>query len=1161
MRYTLSFLLTITPLLAVPDMVVRSRLDTSNFLQAGEVPEALSSEATLNQVSLSADSFQLSYVMGQSFLEYGTPYEFRQSTGSQGTITTPSFADDVLFNGWNGNPGVYAELYPAGFGTPMGIAQSSRQEIIDSGLAFRYRFLLAGPDEDGTEVVNLFASSENDENNPWFTDDDRQTVKDQIGVLREALALDPLNRRLQDALLDVHYDLAVAEMQFVRTELVALGRLRLGLDAPGDGFIIDREIESYERMVEQTKVVLELYGDLLSFDMAGFRPSDLYQQNILSQGEDLSQGATFGYYLFQNLVPLRSQVESAFMSSGASTDLIDFGSAVSPPMAYKDYEALLGIIGRYIQFQADLSRLRGLRRAETEAGSDVTLARKGLQLAQEAIDFSVVLNQMFSHIDFDEAALSDTGVRGAREAVNVASSSTTSVRGFLNGTTNLLGLDPDFLLLVPARDGKFDSYDVLRDRITEQGGPLERALTALGDPTNPSDGGGAVQAYTTFKETVDAVRAELFNLDLEYANRFAQITGYDYNEEFSEWDGTHPNPDNSSELSQVDLTIESLERQSNTLTELRDEINNSIKEADKAVSLSEEITQRIEDARVDYFDKSEEVFDLLAIIKAEAAASDAAFNGIVGTVAATVPGTGGVVGAAGLTNAVAQANGAAGEVMGQQALDRLAVILQSEIASADLPLIEQESRLASLQATRDLISNSFEQEEVKASLAQAISERARLLNEVTRSTANLIARRGDIGSRYASDPIHFIRSETAILQADAAFRSAQLWTFYTCRALEYKWQRRFAFASQGDVTLGISFDISNILSARNALELEAVMARMQEFDLLRVTNTTLMNSTSVISFKNDLLSVNPANPNHSLNIGESDLRVAENGQVIDQQEHFLRQILASESPNTPGTYLIEFDTTQLEHLPLFFPGPDFITDPDNPRAGTYRNKIVSIAVNVVAREGTPGVGEEPDINGLIGRMIYGGNTLARTRIPVCPRTRRNPLARETFIENGVTKVRNVETGEVLGELDNFGRVVVDASADPPVFLKDDEDMDDVVPFGVAQDYPNDFIVAPFRYWQDNDFDGSFDLFGTLNVDNMKFSQSTRSYNNSSIVRNVIAEEVEGQQGFLNEALKERSVAATRWILQLSGVDPVNIEDIELIINHVSTPQPQLKKCD
>ena len=1152
--FSLSLLLTSALSAQVRDQIVRPINDGTNLIAADSPLPDLASVNGLNRGAVAISPVEesgtanFSYSFGQNFSTYNTPYQNESA----------SFANDVLFEGREGlredgtygriDP-VYPKLYPTGFGTPAGVTISAA-ELQDpaTGGAFRYRWLMYGPDPDHVDgedndgdgdidqtpaILNLFGS-QSSETNAWFTDADREMALSQIAVLRGALSLDPLNRELQSALLDIYFDLGVAEMQLVRRQLVLLGRLRLGLDTPTP-FIIDTEIEIYEKMVARTGQVLELYGELFSLSMAGFQPSDLFLQSIAERGTDPSRGSTLGYFIFQNQVPLRKQVVSQFLNADTSvvTNIVGPGEQ-NIFQGFKDYRSLLTIMGQYIQFQADLARLRGMRRAVSTDGDDIELAREGLLQAQETIGLASVLENMFAHIDFDDPEFDDTGVRAAREAVSVATNSTTNVRNFLNGIANVLGLDPNFLLLVPPQPSlvinlddnnqgnSFDSYDVLAFRLTEKSGdtnigPLAIAKNLLGDPTNPLTGGGAIQAYSTFRESVDRVTMELSDLEDEYAERFVQITGYDYESEAGDWDGMTPKPGAVSELQSANEAILSLKRQQEKLSSLGAAFLTDVGETQEAVSIASGIAGTITGAQAAYLDSTSSAWTELHVQAGLAAGAQAVADGALTAVTLENPLSAGaklgVIAGVTAVNGAAQTVAAVRTSMREQELEKAAIAFETTLATAELPLTVQESRLALSELQREVISNKIEIEDNNAAIFQAIAERDTLLAEVARAESNLRADRASLAKRFYADPIHFIRSENAILEADASFRNAQRWTYFTCRALEHKWQERFKFADEGDVTLGVSFDVNSIFSARNALELERVLQKMAQFNLARISAATVTGRT-IISFRDHLLSPNPADPNRTFStlIEDNGLRNRSGGLPVDQLTDFRRQLRsyntragdpgASDEDLAQGNFTIPFDTTRLSGLGGgFFQGPNF-SDLSNPESGVYRNKIVWIAVNLVAEDGvTP-----PQNNGRSGRIVYGGNTYYRTRVPVCP---------------------NREVGDATG-----------------------------TPFDRTTDFSSEFLIRPFRFFQDTQFDGQFEVFDRQNVGSMKFSYSGDSANNPTVLNAILGSEL-SQAGFRRGDLQERSVAATRWDLQLNQIDINQLLDIELIIEHVYTPRPQI----
>ncbi len=516
------------------------------------------------------------------------------------------FAEDVLrCAGFNGHAPVYSVLYPDGYGTAAGVT-GSRDSIagtaLNPGRIFRYKWLMYGdvPGDGTPAILNLFEQTFGntaDGANPWFNDTDRTKAKEQIAILREALAFSPLDRDLQAALLDIYYDLNVVEMQFARKRLAKLATVRLGLASP-TAFIVDNEIATYRELLTLTTRVLACYNELLSIEMEGFEPGNV---------DPSAGGAPFGYWIFQREVPQRNQVPTQYATTtgGPVEDVIEPGTD-NTFSGYRDYRTLLTILGQHIQFNADLARLLGMRKKT----GDITEARNLLSGVQgpRAEDFRS-LRRMFAGVDFNNSQYDATGVRGAITLVETAMNDCVNVRGFLNGTVNVLGLDPNFLILVPGGwvANKFDSYDQLAFKALEVAsngtgiGPLSIALDILGDPNNQSSGGGAVQAYYTFRESVDKVGEQLNGLEDDYALRFEQITGFTVGN--AGWDGVHPHQSNG-ELRTTLRTIASLERQNATLGALTLKLLEDIRTANEAVSIADGLDEQITGARTAYLNRT-----------------------------------------------------------------------------------------------------------------------------------------------------------------------------------------------------------------------------------------------------------------------------------------------------------------------------------------------------------------------------------------------------------------------------------------------------------------------------------------------------------------------------------------------------------------------------
>ena len=930
-------------------------------------------------------------------------------TNGADRLTECSFGEP--FTPWGPDDGSWAhDLAASVRASVYGAPGLTRAQLLGSTFPFRYKRLLFSPEAGETDVTNHFQKI-----GDWYGQAERDAANAQIAVLRDAIAASPFNTGLRHLLLDIYYDLAVAEMQFANKKLAELATMRLGFVATGP-FIIDTEIQAYEEMVAFVESVLDKYQELLSEAIEGVEPSDF-------DPDPAVKNMPMGYYIFIRGQKTRNATPSQYVDESGTdrtvptvgTDPDGNGPQVPPVVSrpdnevlfagYKDYVTLLNILGRYVQYQADLARLRGMR----QAAADLTKARAATTRMQKDIarDF-ITLKGMFPNETFLPGDAS--GVNAATNSVETALADVTNVRSFLNGKSNLLGLDPHFLLLVqdtsPPVGGPRDSFDVLKERLKGPNQPLTVALDLMAT---------AEARYNTFRASVDRVTQELADVEDAHASRFREITGYDY--------GASPgykgfaNPAVTSELFTAEQTIAGLEDRRTLLLQLGGKLKEDADLADQAVQYSIQLRNEMLAASEKYRTDTNAIYLELGIVQGLAAvagvAMDTTFEMLGADPAGAVLSGGGTlagIAAAGGANALAQGAAAAEAVYADQRLDLAALAFDTatEKTDAELTVNMAKQNLGSLK--RETNAHNLEVADTVSALIQAQAQRTALLNEVRRIEEDLQGNTAAVRSKYYADPIHYLRAEAALIEADEAFRTAQRWLFYTQRALEYKWQQRFAI-TQGSK----SWDSGSIFKLRNARELDALLTQMVNWDLPRaseIQNSPV--SATFISLLNDVLSPNP-NVGNLTNTTDPGVRIdPATGQTVTQQQHF--RLLLQKYRDANGFFRIPIDTVKLEdHNGNFFRGADYFAD-GSVAPGLWRDKIVSVKVNLIATDGT----SVPQT--FNASLTYGGNTFQRTRRPLkADRTRPNP-----------------------------------ATANPQIF-----------------DIGGEFTVAPFRLWTSNNFDNLF----------------------------------------------------------------------------------------
>ena len=877
-----------------------------------------------------------------------------------------------------------------------------RPEILSSSAAFRYKWLLFSPNPGETDVTSHFQSMSN-----WFGPSERALVASQIVVLRDALAVSPLDTGLRHLLLDCYYDLAVAEMQFTKQQLAALAAKHLGLTVTSP-FVIDEEIMIYTNVIGVEAGVLAKYGELFSTTMEGIDPADFDSREL--------PGKPMGLYTFLHEQPYRNAIASEYATDTSPAVLIpDYDETTGQPIprhpanlvlfsGYKDYATLLQIMGQYIQHNAELARLRGMR----QGPNDLTLARNAISRIQKSTSTDFCLLRGLVKKSFLPGDAS--GVNAAINGVESALADISGVRAFLNGTVNVLGLDPNFLLLVQGANlpGGFnnESFDVLFGKLRGPNQPLGDALSKLEFATTE---------YQNFRASVDRVVAELADVEGTFADRFYEITGYEVDD--IPWFNGVARPLSGSELDLVQQSIASLQSRNLTLSNLTEQLQEDLAVAQAAVTLADGLNSAVDKAQQTYTNATTQLYKDMEISAGVAAGAQVGYD-VASDIASldaisTIFGKPGIIGAAGALNAAAQITAAALQVDRERQIDFAARSFESVQQQQDNALTAN-SALQNLGALkREQRAIQLEVTDNQLALSQALSQKKALLDEVERIAAGRESDTVAVRKNYYADPIHYVRSENALILADAAFRNAQRWVFYTQRALEYKWQQAFS-ASENSAQGVRSFDAGTVFKLRNARELDDLLTQLNIWNLNRTAQDIPNAHTSFISLRNDVLTPNPyaLNLTQALRV-DTGLRVdLVTGETVSQLELFRR--LLARKRDASGHIVIPINTVSLAGLHgNFFVPPTYTANSVFP--GEWRDKIVYIKVNIIAEDGNTSA---PASIG--GGLTYGGQMFFRTRIPPCPN-------RSVYVDNN----------------------------------------DDV------KDLPGEFFTSPFRFFFSQNYDNAF----------------------------------------------------------------------------------------
>ena len=1025
---------------------------------------------------------------GQPF----SPYIIRMSTND----VEQTYGDEVL-------AGVLSQLYPS----PD--ERATQAGVQNSQAAFRYEWLLYAPSTTNgvTRTVADF-----DGIGAYYGDAERAIIAQQITNLVLALQANPLDNRLQQALLDAYTDRATAEMQFNKQDLVTLGQLRLGLTQSGQ-FIIDDEITLVSNIVARLNSVLTQYNDLLSRPMEGVEPTDFDSR--------WPTNTPFGYYIFVTQQPIRNvNAPQCFDTNGtlvyvpdydpvkkeiprvtqaeAFTDLNGNGfyDAGEPFVdantngiydsgavlfnGYKDYTTLLDVMGDYVEYSSQLAKFLGMR----QGPGDMAQARNivtGIQ-SGTATDYAL-LKGMYGGVTFPPGDAS--GVNAALGGVESAMGDTVNVRTFLQGRGNILGLDENFMVFVQDGTGLNNTYDVLKAKVYNAANPATPLQAALDEQTSAS------ALYDTYRASVDQVVQELGDVQSTYDDQFQEITGYSTAER-AQWDGYHPKPGAACDLATVDQNLLSYSNKQVTLEANARQLMSDITQGNAAIQNAQGIGATIQNAQQAYLNIDSSAWDSIQLNNAVSAAAEATANAAETAAAGDPLGSSAAVGV-GAVNAVIQGGCAADTATRQENIDQAAIGFQSTLAQSQLPLTISQAEQALGSTIRDQYANQLDMQDNANAIAQAMADRKRLLDQVATIQKNFDDNQASIRTRYYADPIHLVRSDNQIIKANAAFDNAQRWMFYLQRSLEYKWNQNFVGSYAGR-----NYDSGSIFKMRNAEELKDLYTAFENFDstgsLGFSQNTAQFDAISL----RKLLVPNP-NTLNPTNTADPGVRVDPiTGDVVSEREMFRRQLHRMVDGN--GNLVIPINTTHLSDVdyPSFFIGPLYSTNGTVLRNGRWHDVVRYVKVNIVS---TNHVGAPLAVS---GQITYSGSSFFRTRVTPC----------------GIPGQRLDNT------LDSQGR-----------------------------DIPGEFITWPFHTYFQVDF--NVPVFTVLDYqpETSVFALSGNYVRNLPPLNDASQDPSDPLSSSFNfNAFTEYSVAATGWVLTVYANPNVNldlIDDIEFVVAHRS----------
>ena len=743
--------------------------------------------------------------------------------------------------------------------------------------AFRYKALLYEKEKVGAEahiraqfdkIADLWSCAERKRAH--------QTAKLVIDALRYA----PWNRELRWLLLDIYYDIAVAEKALAQEKHVAVAKLMI--EPPGgDKPIIDKEIAVLEDTLPLYRNALAGYMKVIQGTF-GVDVADL-------EVDPAWHGEPFGYFIFRQEVPHRSLSAALFQNKETLAWVLpeDAGIGDEQPevLGHKDVTLLFELLREYLRTAEQLSKRYVIR----NKGPDSDRAKRliGDTLLATWLEGNALLAMFPEILEEGENEPTDPEFRlqGAVAGWRHMYSALGYIRSTLGGDDNILGF-PDGLLILTQSNipgdpsaNYFHSFDNFKSLLKKDIGSLDRARTHLKE---------AREFYDNYRNRQDQLARQFLDRTEQYDERLREIVGVRPGES-----GYNDPLRNGGEISQqhksVWVAVKRINSISGEIERLNGEIRIRIEEFGKKMKINKEKRDFIikygeeqaqlsekggeEQARLSEKGGKEQarLSEEIARINAKQRFWQNIVNGVV-TAAGAAGSLAVIMGSGGAATPLAMAvakytifGAAAGA--GAQSIN--APFQESREEKKGARQASKEREAASTSASKERLAASItasKERHAAAKRAELVSlqgellevdfqagikklwlqmspleielERAVLdsvinmerLSALYREKKSLERRKAEfnkqLAERYFADPSHRLLSNAAVLRSESSFTNAQRWLFLAIRAGEYKWNRPFVHTDNN----GVIFNKQTLFSARNAEELDELFNKLTEWD-------------------------------------------------------------------------------------------------------------------------------------------------------------------------------------------------------------------------------------------------------------------------------------------------------------------------------------------
>ena len=714
--------------------------------------------------------------------------------------------------------------------------------------AFRYRTLLY---EKEMVDARTYILAQFDKIDDLWSCAERKRAHQTAQTVIDALRYAPWNRELRWALLDIYYDIAVADKALAQEKHVAVAELMTKPVSESPGELINEEIAILEDALPLYRNALAGYMKVIrrgfGVDVADFEADPALHDEL------------FGYLIFRQEVPQRSPLAALLRNDDRDWVLPqDAGIGDERPtlfQGYKDVTLLFELLREYLRTAEQLSK-RYVMRSEP---SDFDRAEKLIDevLLATWLEGNALL-AMFPEILEKGNSKSIDPESGLREAVagwRHSYSALGYIRSTLKGDTNILGFPDGLLILtqsvIPGDPSRryFHTFDTLKDYLIEKDdiGPLKRAKNDLDQVRD---------LYGNYKYHQDQLAQQFTDRTEQYDERLRQIVGVmpgdpRYNDPSGNYGG-----EISQQHTNIKIADQLVARNSKRIENLNEEIRIEIESWGERKGINNAIQQLY----VKYGDEQANLSVKIAEINArqiQMSNTVGAYVSLLGTMVTAVTAgvaTGGAaipfILAAGMQGFIVQAKNASSQMSWEEkkgelqaSKERLAAAERAELASLEGVLLDVDTKTRIEKLLLQMSEIEIESEAAALRCQKEMQRLSALYLEKESLERRKAESNKQLANRYFADPSHRLLSRAALLRSQSSFANAQRWLFLAIRAGEYKWNRPFEYTSAG-----ATFTKQTLFRTRDADGLDKLFLALTDWDKINASakrNDTLPYTSSL----------------------------------------------------------------------------------------------------------------------------------------------------------------------------------------------------------------------------------------------------------------------------------------------------------------------------